>query len=152
MCVCVCVCPCVCVSVCLCVCVCAYAVRFTSTALWQTVEDVVESPYTLVVVNSKLSSKNTPSYQSLANVVKMLPRIYRKNIQRLFIVHPSLWLKSALLFLRSVVSRKFWNKVTHVESVQALAPFFDKGSLLFPEHVFRTDAAKVAAQRRAPRK
>jgi hypothetical protein len=57
------------------------------------------------------------------------------------ILHPNLWLRSALLYLRPVVSKKFWRKLAVVESVEDLRTFFDGGTLLLPRHVFRCAAA-----------
>jgi hypothetical protein len=50
-----------------------------------------------------------------------------------------MWLKSALLFLRSTASSKFWKKVTVLEGVKQLYFFMDPTTLLLPRHVYRHD-------------
>lgn len=52
----------------------------------------------------------------LKGVYDMLPRKYKKNLKKLYILHPTFWVKSFFFFVRPFISSKFWRKVEYVKS------------------------------------
>ncbi len=110
---------------------------------------VVVHPHLAVRWRVSLPSPPTPTPPLTAHTNPCptpSPTRYRKNCKRLFVVFPTMWIRSALLFLRSTVSKKFWRKMVVVESVRGLYPYLDPGSLLLPRHVMRTDAEMNALE------
>jgi len=107
----------------------------------QVLDEFVENPFSLVYVHSVLSKPNTPSYQWLSKVHKILPRAYRKNIKHVYCVHPNFWVKTGVLFLKnSGVSKKFWRKFVFVDRVKDLFLRFPASQLMLPDIVYRYDA------------
>lgn len=120
--------------------------------LFAVLDDVVERPFVLLYVHSAISKSNTPGYPWLLKVHNMLPRPWRKNLQKLVVLHPAFWLKAALLFMRPKLSKKFWAKVTYCDQVRQLYKVFgvaEHDAVLLPEAVYRVDQAKNAAEYRA---
>ena len=82
-----------------------------------------------------------------AQVYTLLDRRYKKNLKRLFVVHPSTWL-SRVLFVwcaRVLISDKFWSKLTYITKVSNLYKHFDASQIALPNSVYRYDrrAARV---------
>jgi hypothetical protein len=44
--------------------------------LYRVIEDIVETDYSVVLVNGPISSKNTPSFAHIARAIRVLPRMY----------------------------------------------------------------------------
>ena len=43
--------------------------------LYRVIEDLVETDYTVVIVNGAISSKNTPSFAHIARAIRIMPRM-----------------------------------------------------------------------------
>jgi hypothetical protein len=52
--------------------------------LYRVIEDIVESEYSVLLVNGPLSTKNTPSFGRIAHAIRVLPRSYVTAISAVF--------------------------------------------------------------------
>lgn len=52
-------------------------------------------------------------------------------------LHPTWWFRLSLLWLRPMVSRKFWDKVVYVDRVAELYRYFNPEELVLPAFVYR---------------
>jgi Rho GTPase-activating protein 1 len=56
-------------------------------------DEVADGEYVLVYCHSNFESGNRPDYGWLKKIYRIFARKYKKNLKRLFIVHPDTWLK-----------------------------------------------------------
>ncbi|CAG0901732.1 unnamed protein product [Cyprideis torosa] len=59
----------------------------------------------------------------------------RKNLQGLYIVHPTVWVKAFFVFSRVFISSKFSRKLRYVETLHDLNRLIPTGNLNIPERV-----------------
>ncbi|XP_048578546.1 rho GTPase-activating protein 8-like [Nematostella vectensis] len=105
-----------------------------------TLDQYVESDYTIVYFHYGLTSKNKPNFSWLHQIYKELDRKYRKNVKALFIVHPSNFIKVLWGFFRKIASLKFAKKVTYINYLQELAEHVQLNQIDIPEEVLEHDA------------
>ena len=75
---------------------------------------------------------------------------YKKNLKRLFIVHPSFWVKMMFGLCRPFISSKFWKKLSYIDDLAELYSFIPRSELTFPEEVLRyaiPSKSRIAAMR-----
>ncbi|KAJ2059320.1 hypothetical protein GGI08_003256, partial [Coemansia sp. S2] len=73
-------------------------------------DQFVESDYTVVMLTS--GAQHNPSWTWLTKAYRRLDRKYRKNVKRVYVVHPSTWSKLVFQIFGKIVSPKFFAKVT----------------------------------------
>jgi hypothetical protein len=89
-------------------------------------DHAVEKDYCLVYVHTLSAYANQPPLTFIRQCYNVLQRKsakkicflrfrYKKNLKRLYIVHPSWTVKTILFFARAFVSPKFWQKVRRHE-------------------------------------
>lgn len=66
----------------------------------KTLEQLVTDDYVLVYMHGGASRHNAPQFTWLKSCYQLLDRRLRKSLRTLYIVHPSLWLKSMVVLLR----------------------------------------------------
>ena len=71
--------------------------------LIRVMDEVASGEYVLVYSHSNFSTGNRPDYAWLKKIYRIFGRKYKKNLKRLFIIHPSNWLKF-FFFLAKLVS------------------------------------------------
>jgi O-acetyl-ADP-ribose deacetylase (regulator of RNase III) len=99
----------------------------------------VTRPFVFVYFNPK-DSKKRPEFGWLRNMwSNILVRKYKKNVQYIYVVHPTMWVKTLIAFLRPFVSTKVWRKLIQVAHVSDLNSCM--ASLEIPPHVFEYDKA-----------
>ncbi|KAG5184530.1 hypothetical protein JKP88DRAFT_354412 [Tribonema minus] len=103
-------------------------------------DGVVGGRYVLVFCNTGFDWLSWSRYSFLGQLHGALPRRYRKNLQRLIIVHPSQVLKMFFMFGRLFLSPKVYNKVHFCEHVADLLELLPREAVaLLPETVFLHD-------------
>eukprot|EP01086_Lenisia_limosa_P001368 TRINITY_DN1255_c0_g1_i1.p1 TRINITY_DN1255_c0_g1~~TRINITY_DN1255_c0_g1_i1.p1 ORF type:complete len:490 (-),score=158.22 TRINITY_DN1255_c0_g1_i1:180-1649(-) len=76
-----------------------------------TLDPVVKQDYVVVYVHGP----NCPSAFWAKNVYGILSRDHKKNLKKLFIIHPTFILNSLISVLMPLISKKFWKKMTKVK-------------------------------------
>jgi hypothetical protein len=112
-------------------------------------DPVVNRDYTVVYFHTDIKAENKPPLGWLREVYGIFNRKYKKNLKRLFIVHPSWWVKVVLFFVSPFVSSKFWKKVEKVDSIHAMHAEVDPNALRIPAPILDYDRAANPANYQA---
>ena len=87
-----------------------------SMQLW---DKVVRKRYIVIYVHHQnIPSKNRPAYQFFLEVRRSLPRKYRKNVHRFYIVQPTWHAKLLLSCLSPFLPARSWKKVHYGTSLE----------------------------------
>ncbi|KAJ3105358.1 hypothetical protein HK100_003906 [Physocladia obscura] len=106
----------------------------------------VEHGYVLVAFSS--GSRYRPSMAWVMKAYKQLERKFRKNLKKLYIVHPSPWLKLMMQVMGPVVSPKFRHKIEWVHNIAVLEQFLPVENIKIPEIVLDIDKKQPNLQSR----
>ncbi|OMJ28895.1 Rho GTPase-activating protein gacY [Smittium culicis] len=79
---------------------------------------IVDNEY--VIVYFAGNGPHKPSWQWIISAYYSLDRKYKKNLKKLYLVHPSTWTKLLLNTFASIISNKFYSKLVYVESIEHL--------------------------------
>uniref|UniRef100_A0A8C7QD43 Rho GTPase activating protein 1 n=1 Tax=Oncorhynchus mykiss TaxID=8022 RepID=A0A8C7QD43_ONCMY len=72
-----------------------------------TLDQYVESDYTLIYFHNGLTSENKPSLSWLRDAYREFDRKYKKNIKALYIVHPTMFIKTLLILFKPLIRLAF---------------------------------------------
>ena len=96
-------------------------------------DDYVRNDYVIVFFSEPL--KDLPKLGWMIDAYKKLSRDYKKNVQKMFIVHPSWWFKIVLGFMQKVVSSKFAAKMELVEKLSLLPDLVPCEEIDIPQEI-----------------
>ncbi|VEN60211.1 unnamed protein product [Callosobruchus maculatus] len=85
--------------------------------LW-TLERLVTDDYVLVYLHG--GATKLPSFGWLKRCYHMVSRKLRKNLSHLYIVHPTLWIKTMLFMAKPFISSKFYRKISYISTLREL--------------------------------
>ncbi|XP_029030009.1 rho GTPase-activating protein 1 [Betta splendens] len=116
-----------------------------------TLDQYVESDYTLIYFHHGLTSENKPSLSWLRDAYREFDRKYKKNIKALYIVHPTMFIKTLLILFKPIISFKFGRKINYVSYLSELEDVVKCDQLIIPTRVREYDnklraSLKPAAQ------
>uniref|UniRef100_A0A8C3GXK3 Rho GTPase activating protein 1 n=1 Tax=Corvus moneduloides TaxID=1196302 RepID=A0A8C3GXK3_CORMO len=104
-----------------------------------TLDQYVESDYTLVYLHHGLTSENKPSLSWLRDAYREFDRKYKKNIKALYIVHPTMFIKTLLILFKPLISFKFGRKIFYVNYLSELEEYVKLEQLGIPNQVLKYD-------------
>ncbi|KAM6131158.1 rho GTPase-activating protein 1 [Pterocles gutturalis] len=104
-----------------------------------TLDQYVESDYTLVYLHHGLTSENKPSLSWLRDAYREFDRKYKKNIKALYIVHPTMFIKTLLILFKPLISFKFGRKIFYVNFLSELEEYVKLEQLGIPNQVLKYD-------------
>jgi Rho GTPase-activating protein 1 len=104
----------------------------------------VENDYTIVYFHHGLTSSNKPDMKYLRQAYKEMNRKYKKNLKKLYIVHPSNFVKLVLVLMKPFLSVKFGRKIVYVNRLSDLEETLYLDQISIPEAVKRHDATLTA--------
>lgn len=104
-----------------------------------TLDQYVESDYTLIYFHHGLTSENKPSLGWLREAYREFDRKYKKNIKALYIVHPTMFIKTLLILFKPIISFKFGRKINYVSYLSELQDVVKCDQLLIPGPVKEYD-------------
>ncbi|XP_060523022.1 protein prune homolog 2 [Cylas formicarius] len=105
--------------------------------LW-TLERLVTDDYVLVYLHG--ASTKLPSFSWLKRCYQMVGRRLRKNLSHLYIVHPTLWIKTILYMSKPFISSKFYRKVSFIANLRELLARVPLEAAAIPEKVRAYDS------------
>ncbi|KAF7308330.1 Rho GTPase-activating protein 8 [Mycena chlorophos] len=79
----------------------------------------VESDYAVVLFAAGV--RHTPGWNWVWKAYRSLNRTYRKNLKRLYIVHPSFFSKMLFSLAGAIISPKFFRKIVYISTLSELA-------------------------------
>ncbi|XP_033953963.1 rho GTPase-activating protein 1 [Pseudochaenichthys georgianus] len=104
-----------------------------------TLDQYVESDYTLIYFHHGLTSENKPSLSWLRDAYREFDRKYKKNIKALYIVHPTMFIKTLLILFKPFISLKFGRKINYVSYLSELEDVVKCEQLIIPARVTEYD-------------
>ncbi|XP_033004650.1 rho GTPase-activating protein 1 isoform X1 [Lacerta agilis] len=104
-----------------------------------TLDQYVESDYTLVYLHHGLTSENKPSLSWLRDAYREFDRKYKKNIKALYIVHPTMFIKTLLILFKPLISFKFGRKIFYANYLSELEEHVKLEQLGIPSQVLKYD-------------
>ncbi|XP_052365594.1 rho GTPase-activating protein 8-like, partial [Oncorhynchus keta] len=115
--------------------------------LMYTLDQYVESDYTVVYFHHGLRSCNKPSLHWLRNAYREFDRKYKKNLKALYVVHPTNFIRIIWNIFQPLISHKFGKKLTYVNYLSELRDHLSWDQLIIPPDVLRHDERLQAAQK-----
>ncbi|MCJ8747450.1 hypothetical protein PDJAM_G00153690 [Pangasius djambal] len=103
--------------------------------LKQTLDKYVESDYTLIYFHHGMTSENKLSLSWLRDAYREFERKYKKNIKAFYIVHPTMFIRTVLIFFKPLISFKFGRKVHYVNYLSELEEIVKCDQLVIPSRV-----------------
>ncbi|XP_055021452.1 rho GTPase-activating protein 1 isoform X2 [Boleophthalmus pectinirostris] len=104
-----------------------------------TLDQYVESDYTLIYFHHGLTSENKPSLGWLRDAYREFDRKYKKNIKALYIVHPTMFIRTLLILFKPLISFKFGRKINYVNYLSELEDVVKCEQLVIPARVREYD-------------
>ncbi|CAL8289463.1 unnamed protein product [Lota lota] len=104
-----------------------------------TLDQYVESDYTLIYFHHGLTGENKPSLSWVREAYKEFDRKYKKNIKALYIVHPTMFIKTLLILFKPLISFKFGRKINYVSYLSELEEVVKCDQLVIPARVQEYD-------------
>ncbi|XP_065665990.1 uncharacterized protein LOC105847522 isoform X3 [Hydra vulgaris] len=84
---------------------------------------LVIDTYEIVFFNSNVSAEQRPNRDWIKNVYSFVQYRFRKQLKKVYFVHPSLWLKAMIKFCSLFVSSKFMKKIRIIRNLQTLRKY-----------------------------
>uniref|UniRef100_A0A3B1IUK7 Rho GTPase activating protein 1 n=1 Tax=Astyanax mexicanus TaxID=7994 RepID=A0A3B1IUK7_ASTMX len=103
--------------------------------LKQTLDKYVESDYTLIYFHHGMTSENKLSLSWLRDAYREFERKYKKNIKAFYIVHPTIFIRTVLIFFKPLISFKFGRKIHYVNYLSELEEIVKCDQLVIPSRV-----------------
>ncbi|KAF5892983.1 rho GTPase-activating protein 1, partial [Clarias magur] len=107
--------------------------------LKDTLDKYVESDYTLIYFHHGMTSENKLSLSWLREAYREFERKYKKNIKAFYIVHPTMFIRTVLIFFKPLISFKFGRKVHYVNYLSELEEVVKCDKLVIPSRVREYD-------------
>ncbi|KAM9301657.1 rho GTPase-activating protein 1 [Gastrophryne carolinensis] len=115
--------------------------------LKHTLDQYVESDYTLIYLHHGLTSENKPSLGWLRDAYREFDRKYKKNIKALYIVHPTMFIKTLLVLFKPIISFKFGRKIFYANYLSELEETVKLEQLGIPKQVLKYDEFTRSTQK-----
>ncbi|XP_076860947.1 rho GTPase-activating protein 8-like [Brachyhypopomus gauderio] len=115
-----------------------------------TLDQYVESDYTVVYFHYGLRSSNKPSVRWLRDAYREFDRKYKKNLKALYVVHPTNFIRILWNLFKPLISHKFGKKLTYVNYLAELREHLNYEQLIIPQDVLRHDDKLCAARKGGP--
>lgn len=103
---------------------------------------VVQKEFTVIYFHSGFSWFSGKYFQWIRNVYATFTRDYKKNMQCLYVVHPTISMKSFFFFFRPFISSKFWKKLVYCENTLVLFEKLSPLRINIPDYVRNIDTAR----------
>ncbi len=110
-------------------------------------DPIVVEDYVLVYVHTGLTSENRPSFAFLSKCYKIFNRKYKKNLKRLYIVHPTFSVRTLFTLFRPFLSAKFWRKLVYINNVDELDKTIERSQITLPRIALQHLSPLQPAQR-----
>ncbi|KAL6901832.1 hypothetical protein ACP4OV_004708 [Aristida adscensionis] len=102
-------------------------------------EPLIQKPYTIVYFHSAASLQVQPDLGFMKRLQQILGRKHKKNLHAIYVLHPTLGLRTAILAMQLVVDGEVWKKVVYVDRLVELFRYVPREQLTIPDFVFQHD-------------
>ncbi|KAI9564247.1 hypothetical protein GHT06_007985 [Daphnia sinensis] len=108
--------------------------------LMHTLDNYVETDYTVVYFHHGLNSQNKPSFRWLLQAYRAFDRKYKKNLKALYLVHPTNFIRVIWQLFKPFISIKFGRKMMYVNYLSELGNHIHLNQVCIPPAVLKHDA------------
>lgn len=109
-----------------------------------TLNQLITDDYVLVYLHGGTTKDCIPTFSWLKRCYQMIDRKLKKNLQALYLVHPTFWLKTLVTMIKPFISSKFSRKVKFVNSLTELSDLLPIEEASIPEKVRQYDRIKMS--------
>uniref|UniRef100_A0A0D9VPM3 Macro domain-containing protein n=1 Tax=Leersia perrieri TaxID=77586 RepID=A0A0D9VPM3_9ORYZ len=102
-------------------------------------EPLIQKPYSIVYFHSAASLQVQPDLGFMKRLQQILGRKHRRNLHAIYVLHPTLGLRTAILSLQLFVDGEVWKKVVYVDRLVQLFRYVPREQLTIPDFVFQHD-------------
>ncbi|XP_051206255.1 uncharacterized protein [Lolium perenne] len=102
-------------------------------------EPLIQKPYTIAYLHSAASLQPQPDLGFMKRIQQILGRKHQRNLHGIYILHPTLGLRSAILAMQVLVDGEVWKKVVYVDRLVQLFRYVPREQLTIPDFVFQHD-------------
>ncbi|XP_078428269.1 appr-1-p processing enzyme family protein [Wolffia australiana] len=102
-------------------------------------ESIIQKPYTIVYFHSAASLQMQPDLGWMKRLQQILGRKHRRNLHAIYVLHPTIGLKAAILAMQLLVDGEVWRKVVYVDRLLQLFRYVPREQLTIPDFVFQHD-------------
>lgn len=110
-------------------CVCRYVLS--------TLEELVVDDYIIVYLHGSTPKGCMPTFGWLKRCYQLVNHRLRKNLKKLYLVHPTLWIRTVVALTRPFVSTKFSRKTQFVTTLSDLCLEIPTEHLVIPDCVLQ---------------
>ncbi|RCV42718.1 hypothetical protein SETIT_9G238600v2 [Setaria italica] len=102
-------------------------------------EPLIQKPYTIVYLHSAASLQPQPDLGFMKRLQQILGRKHQRNLHAIYVLHPTLGLRTAVLAMQMFVDGEVWKKVVYVDRLVQLFRYVPREQLTIPDFVFQHD-------------
>ncbi|XP_052147837.1 uncharacterized protein LOC127766742 [Oryza glaberrima] len=102
-------------------------------------EPLIQKPYSIVYFHSAASLQVRPDLGFMKRLQQILGRKHQRNLHAIYVLHPTLGLRTAILALQLFVDGEVWKKVIYVDRLVQLFRYVPREQLTIPDFVFQHD-------------
>lgn len=102
-------------------------------------EPLIQKPYSIVYFHSAASLQIRPDLGWMKKLQQILGRKHQRNLQAIYVLHPTLGLRTAIFALQLFVDGEAWHKVVYIDRLLQLFKYVPREQLTIPDFVFQHD-------------
>uniref|UniRef100_A0A0E0QZP8 Macro domain-containing protein n=1 Tax=Oryza rufipogon TaxID=4529 RepID=A0A0E0QZP8_ORYRU len=102
-------------------------------------EPLIQKPYSIVYFHSAASLQPQPDLGFMKRLQQILGRKHQRNLHAIYVLHPTLGLRTAILAMQMFVDGEVWKKVVYVDRLVHLFRYVPREQLTIPDFVFQHD-------------
>ncbi|CAN8235979.1 unnamed protein product [Cochlearia groenlandica] len=102
-------------------------------------EPLIQKPYSIVYFHSAASLQVQPDLGWMKRLQQILGRKHKRNLQAIYVLHPTLHLKATVLAMQLFVDNVVWKKVVYADRLLQLFKYVPREQLTIPDFVFQHD-------------
>ncbi|XP_014248400.1 protein prune homolog 2 [Cimex lectularius] len=123
-----------------------YVMENLSLYILATLNELVTDDYHLVYLHGGATKDCIPTFSWLRKYYQIIDKRLRKQLKKLYLVHPTLLLRTIVTMSKFVVSSKFLNKVHFIHSLAELYEVLPLEEASIPDRVCHYDRIKQSIQ------
>ncbi|KAK3153827.1 hypothetical protein QOZ80_2BG0181810 [Eleusine coracana subsp. coracana] len=100
-------------------------------------EPLIQKPYSIVYFHSAASLQPQPDLGFMKRLQQILGRKHQRNLHAIYVLHPTLGLRTAILAMQMFVDGEVWKKVVYVDRLVQLFKYVPREQLTIPDFVFQ---------------
>uniref|UniRef100_A0AAG5DB64 Rho-GAP domain-containing protein n=2 Tax=Anopheles atroparvus TaxID=41427 RepID=A0AAG5DB64_ANOAO len=105
----------------------------------KSMEEFVQNDYIIAYFHQGMKDNSKPALQFLWNSYKELDRSFKKNLKKLYVVHPTTFIRMVWFFFKPIISEKFKSKLIYTSSLDELKQSLGLNTLKVPDPVREFD-------------